>query len=372
MVQNNLSLRRMDKTPTTTKRPPSVFPVPWRQSSGGIEHAEKDAEGDTATLADMSWRDNAIAKARMFLENDFALVLALQEAGQGISPRQATDLAIGKLVEIAETSFPLARVMDQSDIVFHAEGPGASRTMPRLSAFNWMAHTVNTTLKVLSTAVFDVLGSDGKKLARNLDFRVPGIAHASLWMGVKLMPAEADLLSHDGELFNTLLDGISSLPNISRFIDDEGLRPGLDEAQPDPAMRDVQLSALYKFSPTGRMGIHTMQMQTRAHGAVSLGQRERVVLREALVHPDTRKTTVGNFDGEVRDADLDKTRMHLRGVKDVGTLRCIIPGMEADHVSKIIGRTVRVHGRYQSDKQGRPRLMFVERIEHLPGTASLL
>jgi len=320
----------------------------------------------------MTWRDDAINKAHMFLENDFALALSLQKAGHEITASQAADMAIGKMVEIAESSFPLARVMDESDIVFHAEGPGASRNLPWLSALNWMANTVNSNLRSLSSAAFDILGADGRKLAKNLDLRIPGIAHASLWMGVKLMPPEADMLEADTALFDTLRERIGGLPMLSRFIDDEGMRPGIEEAQPDPAMRDVQLTALYKFAPTGKRGIHTMQVQTKGHGAVSLGQRERVVLHEALTHPSTKAAKAGAFDGEVREADLDKTRLHLRGVKDIGTLRCVMPTLSADQVRQIIGRAVRVHGHYQSDKQGRPRLMFVERVEPLAHTAALI
>lgn len=36
-------------------------------------------------------------------------------------------------------------------------------------------------------------------------------------------------------------------------------------------------------------------MQTRGHGAVSLGQRERVVLHQVLAHPDTRLSKAGTF-----------------------------------------------------------------------------
>ena len=107
--------------------------------------------------------------------------------------------------------------------------------------------------------------------------------------------------------------------------------------QPAPALRDIQLTALYRFSPTGRRGVHTLQMQTRGHGAVSLGQRERVVLHQVLAHPDTRLSKAGSFVGEVREADLDKTRMHLRGVAQVGTLRCVMPTMGAAHVREMWG-----------------------------------
>ena len=54
---------------------------------------------------------------------------------------------------------------------------------------------------------------------------------------------------------------------------------------------------------------------------------------------------------------------HLRNVPDVGTLRCVLPELPADNAAAILGKPARVQGRYLADAQGRPRLMFVERIE---------
>lgn len=320
----------------------------------------------------MTWRDGAVDKTRIYLENMLGEWELMRAAGMNVTPAQVAQGTLGKIVEIAESSFPLARVMDASDIVFHAEGPGASRDLPWLGALNWLSHIAESNLRRLSASALDMLGVDGAKIARHLDMRIPGIAHASLWIGIKLMPPESDLLKHDPSVFDNLLNQIGTLPAISRFIDDEGLRPGLDEMQPDPAMRDVQLEALYRFAPTGNKGIHTLQMQTKAHGAVGLGQRERVVLREALNHPSTKLSKEGSFIGEMRAADLDKNRMLLRSVSGIGALRCVMPAMSNAQVREIFGNAVKVHGRYQCDKQGRPRLMFVERVEPLPQTKALV
>lgn len=320
----------------------------------------------------MTWRDGAVDKTRVYLENMLGEWDLMRAAGMNITPAQVVQGTLGKIVEIAEESFPLARVMDSSDIVFHAEGPGASRELPWLGALNWLSHIAESNLRRLSASALDMLGVDGAKIARNLDMRIPGIAHASLWLGIKLMPPEADLFDTDTQAFYKMLEQIGSLPAISRFIDDEGLRPGLDEMQPDPAMRDVQLEALYKFSPTGKKGIHTLQMQTKEHGAVTLGQRERVVLREALDHPSSKLSKEGSFIGEMRAADLDKNRMHLRGVDGIGSLRCIMPNLTNAQAKEIFGNAVKVHGRYQCDKQGRPRLLFVDRVEPLPQTKALV
>ena len=267
--------------------------------------------------------------------------------------------------------YPLAGLLDSSDLLFHAEGPGAAHNLPWLSSLNWLTSTAENNLRKLSAAAFDVMGTDGKTLAKSLDFRLSGIAPGSIWLGIKLMPPAADLLPEDGTFVTTLTPYFGKLPELARFIDDEGLRPGIAEFSPDPAMRDVQLAALYRFSPTGNRGIHTLEISSPASGRASLSQRERVVLKQVLDKPDTRQAQAGSFIGQVREADLDKTRLHLRGVTGIGTLRCVVPHLTAEQARALLGHTVRAEGHYQTDREGRPRLLFIERITAV-GTDNLL
>ena len=149
------------------------------------------------------------------------------------------------------------------------------------------------------------------------------------------------------------------------------MRPGIEEFAPDPAMRDIGLAALLRFAPSGRKGIHTLEIGSRSEGMMSLGQRERVVLREAIDKPSMQASLSGSFVGEIREADLDKSRLHLRSVEGIGTLRCVVPEMSVDHARALLGRRVRAIGNYQVNQDGRPRLLFVERFEQVPVTQSL-
>jgi hypothetical protein len=317
----------------------------------------------------MSYKKSSDDAMRVFLENMVGAGLLAKELGMDVTPSGIVDASFSQVMKIAQESLPLARVMDESDLVLHAEGPGAAHDLPWLSALNWITATADSNLRHLSSAMFDLFGTDGKALSKAMDLRLTGIAPGSLWVGVKMMPPPADLLPADGALFDTMAQQIGKLPEITRFIDDDGMRPGLEEASPDPAIRDMQLSTLYRFSPTGRSGIHTLEISSRDSGAASLSQRERVVLREAIAHPDTKKSIEGSFVGHVREADLDKTRLHLRGVKDIGTLRCVMPHLTTKIARSLLGNLVRAEGRYQTDKDGKPRLLFIEKIkpiEQLP------
>ncbi len=319
----------------------------------------------------MSQHDNTIQQTRMFLENMVGLAMNAQAAGLGLTAEQVVGSSLGKIIEIAEQQFPLAKVLDNSDLVLHAEGPGASQSMPWLSALTWMTSTAETNIRKLAAAYFDMRGGDGKQIARRMDPRLTGIAPGSLWIGIKLedVPQTIVGVEHDSSL--TLSAELHLLPGLIRFIDDEGMRPGIEDIAPDPAMRDIGLAALLRFAPSGRKGIHTLEIGSRSEGLMSLGQRERVVLREAINKPSMRATVSGSFIGEIREADLDKSRLHLRGVEGIGTLRCVVPEMSAEHARALLGRRVRAVGNYQVNKDGRPRLIFVERFEQVPVTQPL-
>ena len=222
--------------------------------------------------------------------------------------------------------------------------------------------TADSNVRKLSAAALDLWGADGESLARQLDLRVPGVVPGSIWVGIKVMAPPADMLAEDTELVLRLTQHLAALPAITRLIGNEFIDPSVAELAPDPAMRDVQLAALLRFAPTGKRGIHTLEIGSGREERASLSQRERVVLREALAKPDRSRSIEGKFSGEVRVADLDRTRIHLRNVPGVGTLRCVMPELSAASGRKLLGSMVTVEGRYQADAHGRPRLMFVERV----------
>jgi len=311
----------------------------------------------------MSQHDATVMHTRMFLENMVSLAMKAQEAGIDITPQQMVGPTLQKIVELASQHFPLSKVLDESDLVFHAEGPGAANSMPWLGALNWITSTADSNIRKLALAFFDMKGGDGKAILRKFEPRLTGIAPGSLWVGIAIPSTQDFSISPEHLDGPTLRDEVHQLPELVQFIGDEGMREGIEEISPDPAMRDISLTALMKFSPTGRKGIHTLDISSRIDGVAKLGQRERVVLREAIDKPNMRKAVAGSFVGEIREADLDKTRLHLRGVKHIGTLRCVVPSLNVEQAKTLLGKYVRAVGSYQVDRSGRPRLLFVERFE---------
>jgi len=297
---------------------------------------------------------------RAHLENMVALAQGAAKHGIETTPSQLVDGVENALLDIIRTSFPLEHLLKTSDLVFHAEGPAVRTDAPALSAFNWLSRAMETALRKLSGELFDLSERDSKKLGRALDLRLTGMAPGSLYLGVALAPPSHDLvLMEDEPVFKRLRETFRALPAVTDAIGDEDVLPSMTEVLPDAAERDATLAALLRLSPTGKQGIHTLDVTSPGNAHGTLSQRERVVLREAIKRPKLANQKSGTFTGEVREADLDKNRIHLRGVPNVGSLRCVLPKLD----KSLFGETVRVTGEYESDRSGRPRLMLVERIE---------
>ncbi|MBK5915129.1 hypothetical protein CCR84_12520 [Rhodocyclus purpureus] len=307
---------------------------------------------------------------RIFLEHSIGVGLLAKDQGIAVDAADLVRGIIDQIDKIAYESYPLFQVVEHSDLVLHAEGPGAEHNLPWLSALNWLTGTANKNMRALIRATLDLMGVDGKRISREADLRLSGIAPGSVWIGLKLMMPESPLLAEDSGLGERLVDTAARLPMLARFIDDEALRPGLNEAEPDPAQRDAALMSLLAFAPTGKRGIHTLGISSRQYGSASLSQRERVVLQEAFRRPVVDRLREGVFQGEVREADLDKTRFHLRTAD--GVVRCALPVLHIEQAKAMLGSAVQVSGRYECDPQGRPRLMYVERVDPLPKTARLI
>jgi hypothetical protein len=304
---------------------------------------------------------------RALLENMVAMGQLAEKHGHSVSAAELVSANESALLDIIRTSFPLENLLRTSDLVFHAEGPAVRDNAPSLSAFNWLAGTTEHAIRKLSRALFDLQERNAKKLAGSLDLRLTGLAPGSLYLGFAIAPLDPNLFSvGDEPVFARIKEAVKLLPSVTDAIDDEALSPLVAELIPDAAERDATIEALHKMSPTGRKGIHTLGIAAPGGSHGSLSQRERVVLADALKRPTLVNHKKGTFVGEVREIDLDANRLHLRNVSGVGSLRCVLPTLDSGAAKTMLGEFARVHGEYEIDRNGKPRLMLVERVEPLP------
>lgn len=305
-----------------------------------------------------SWVENTHAKA-VIIHDQIAAARRIQEE-TGADTSDLIDGYMGLLEELYEDGFPLSRILDTSDIVLHAEGPTTVDHRPSLNAINWICGETEKQLRRLAKNIFDLSERDATKLARALDLRLSGFAPGSIYAGFSIQKPKGDLFEGDNEpVFVALKEAVNIIPMIPEYIGDDSLSIGISEILPDPATRDAELSMAMSLSPTGRRGIHTLEISTPGRNMASFSQRERVVLRDALKRPEMINTKRGTFTGEVREMDLDAGRFHLRNIPTIGTLRCVSDQIK----SNWLGAQIRVTGDYASDRSGKPRLMNVDTID---------
>lgn len=305
-----------------------------------------------------------------FLRDQITDMQAL--AGEiGASAEDAARPYFDMLQSLYVTDLPLARMLDNSDLIVHLEGPAVRDEAPQLAAVNWLAATALKSLRSLSAGVFDLTGHDARAFMRLLDLRLTGFAPGSLYAGFALRAPPDDLLpAADEPVVRDVRDAIRQLPRISVFIGDDGLDAGIRDELPDPARRDNALTALLRLTPTGKLGVHSLVITAPGAQSATLSQRERTVLQAAVARPQLNRRKHGAFTGELLEIDLSSRRFHVRNIPHVGTLRCVAPtGFERVHAKAALGEQVRVTGDYETDRSGRPRLMLVQTIKPLPAPA---
>lgn len=269
-----------------------------------------------------------------------------------------------KMIEqLYSEEMPLAKILDASDLVMHAEGPSTATATPGLHAFNWLCTAAEKQIRMLARSIFDLSDINSKLFARKLDLRFSGFAPGSIYAGFSLSPIDPILGSDEPEaVYETLRSAIRQLPTLPEYIGDEKISLGISELMPDPALRDASLEALFRLSPTGRAGIHTIDISSPDANKNALTNKDRVVLRDALQKPMTKEKKFGRFVGEVRAIDLDSSRILLRNIQSIGTLRCVIPEASGETGKSLLGSFVCIEGEYESDASGRPRLMFGQHV----------
>lgn len=277
-------------------------------------------------------------------------------------------------------NLPLARLLDSSDLLLHAEGPAAASARPRLNAVNWLCSTVERRIKAMVEALLPMAHKAGQIAARQVDLRLTGLAPGSLYAGFSLeathLAYDQKELVHEGdaETLEWLRSSVHALPVVPQFVQADSLDPQIVEALPDPALRDAAIVAAYELSPTGKRDIHTLEISApratdaNARSPRPLGQKERVVLRHALhAAPVMRRARQGQFVGMLRAIDLDTGRIIVRNISaELTALRGVLR-IGSHQAQGLLGKPVRITGEYDCDPAGRPRLMRVDQIERVQG-----
>jgi hypothetical protein len=320
-----------------------------------------------------NWIDNVHHRAAV-LHDQIAVALQVQR-DQGVDMTQFIAGYRAMLNELYSESVPLAGLMDTSDLIFHAEGPAAQHHAAFSTTVAWLCEEVERRIKQLAMASLGLAGTEADAAERDLRILLNGMAPGSLWAGFSVDSATR-MASGGGSGALPLIDAnpaietiravVRELPLVSQFIGDERVSEEINEAIADAEVRDASLMATFHLAPTGRRGIHTIEISSPKSSIpqAALTNRQRTVLRETAVRrPMLKATRTGTFIGQLREVDLDARRFQLRGVPSIGTLRCVLDDLNVDIARKHIGMGAEVTGTYETDRDGKPRLMRVESIQ---------
>lgn len=329
-----------------------------------------------------SWVSDVQHQA-MVMHNQIAAAIAAQ-AEYNTDLSGLISIYQDKLSELYSEQMPMASLLDTSDLIVRAEGPSARQHAAVSSAVAWLCGEMERRLRQLGLAALGLSGEMATAAAHDLRVLLTGLVPGSLYLGFCLGSEHASGLNDqsdfdDGQESLALIavrHAVQDLPRVPGFVGANEVNRNIIDAFDDPVVRDAMLMAAYHLAPTGKRGIHTLEISSphSSEPASSLTNRERIVLRDTAVRkPIMKRSREGTFVGEIREVDLDACRFQLRHVQGgIGTLRCVMGHLNADTARKFIGKGVKVRGRFESGLDGRPRLLQVESIEPYQTQSSFL
>ncbi|HSI85577.1 MAG: hypothetical protein ACAI35_16540 [Candidatus Methylacidiphilales bacterium] len=223
------------------------------------------------------------------------------------------------LEQIYREDMPLADTLDNSDLVARMEGPSVSSRALSLSVIIALLNDMQTQLGSMVRSI--AAGIDPSVIwPRDLEFGLSSFARGSLYLGFELpQPPDGTVFLNGDPLIRAARESLQLLGTASRLVDSNAAFAEVQNALPDPLIRDAALASIERLSPTGRRGILSLSLTGRCFGDQSwrrLTPETRMKARTWMESaPASRQQII--LHGVVRQVDLDQRRFDLR--MDVGS-----------------------------------------------------
>jgi hypothetical protein len=170
-------------------------------------------------------------------------------------------------------------------------------------------------------------------------------------------------------LYRAVQTAVQSLPAIPRLIQDGQISDAIYDQFPDPAVRDTVMVAARRLAPSARNKAISELFLSGPQASEELGpiqaltKQSRQVLGRSLNTPSSRREkSNGEFEGVVREVDLDARRFEIRGRGASSGMRCIYEPVYDSQIIGMLNAAVRVKGSYEAAADEQPRLVRVEQI----------
>ena len=278
------------------------------------------------------------------------------------------------LSQLYREEFPLAQLIDSSDLVARFEGGSISRGSTPAKIVAAVVKALQDQIRIVAEAIAG-LNSD-VPWPNRLDPLVTGLTKGSLVIGISIPSSSDGGLDTDGQsefpalpdpVLDSVRDAVRGVAVVPQYVCSDHIDQSIEEVIPDPAVRDTVLVAASKLAPTSRRGFDELILfgpNISNKDVTPLTVESRKVLQRAVAQPANMKRSA-TFTGTVRAIDLDAKRFEIRHVEEVndGSIRCKYTNIEIENEKDILDRVVRVRGRYAQHIDGTPRLMDVISID---------
>lgn len=273
-----------------------------------------------------------------------------------------------ELAKIYSNDFPVANLKDSSDLIIRAIGENADHNNPMLATVTDLAGKMRDNLNKLSRSISPLMSKLPHKTTNSLPWVFNGYAKGSIMMGFSLKDMDCShsiCAESDKEFYQKVTETTQQIALVPEFIKNFKLSASIAEAITDPAMRDTVIIATHNISPTNRSGIDIIEVGSKNGYYGELTIESRKVLNQAIKKPSISHKKTGSFTGLLDSADLGKERATLRNVEeeDISVIRCVVPIELSADLKACFGERVTVKGSYDSDTNGKPRMLYVEQIK---------
>jgi hypothetical protein len=313
-----------------------------------------------------NWSDVLRHQARLLHQQIAAMQRLVAEAGGGEEMLAGSCEAYYRLLdEIYVKDMPVARALDEGDLLLHLDGEGLQTPSPRLSLVTGIMDDVRRQVGAMIRTLVSSF-NEAVELPREFELGLSSFAQGSLYLGFSLPGPGPDYAALAGDpLIKASRQALATLGAVTAHLDEPDAYDRIRRDFADPKLRDAALSAVGRLAPSGRRGVSSVEiggraLQARAWRKLTPHTREQV--REWLERPVLGDEEV-EFRGRVRAIDLDLRRFDLRRIDggNLPDLRCIYPASLDVPAKKWLDGVISVRGRVES-YQGAARLLQVESV----------
>lgn len=261
-----------------------------------------------------------------------------------------------------------AILLDNSDIIMGAKGPGIEFGTAPMFVFSYM---LDSSRRQINSIVKTMNKSRSKIIPQEFEPEVIGFAPGSIYLGLAAPDLENTerLFGKSDPIIQDVKFALDTLAYASSVVSSEKSVDQLAYIVKDPATRDATLQAIAKIAPSQRNIIKEISIIGVTQDeplSSNLTQKERRIARDISNRPREDATYNARLLGTVREVDLDQRRFELRKVEGLDStlsVRCVYEQRMSSEVKRLLDRKVFVSGLAENDVDGDPRIIYVEGIE---------